>query len=105
MPHDPRYDILFEPVKIGPVTAKNRFYQVPHCNGMGYRDPTGAAFMRKVKGAFDGFVNLITWPLQTLEAEGNVLCHRHMGEQGVMLEHRIHCPTVWRQVFHVLAEQ
>ncbi len=29
------YDVLFEPVRIGPVTAKNRFYQVPHCNGMG----------------------------------------------------------------------
>ena len=26
---DPRYDILFEPVDIGPVTARNRFYQVP----------------------------------------------------------------------------
>ena len=37
---DPRYDVLFEPVKIGPVTAKNRFYQVPHCNGGGYRDPS-----------------------------------------------------------------
>lgn len=44
-----RYDILFEPVKIGPVTAKNRFYQVPHCNGMGYRDPTALAHMRGVK--------------------------------------------------------
>ena len=22
---DPRYDILFEPVRIGPVTAKNRY--------------------------------------------------------------------------------
>ncbi len=22
---DPRYDILFEPIKIGPVTAPNRF--------------------------------------------------------------------------------
>lgn len=29
------YAILFEPVKIGPVTTKNRFYQVPHANGMG----------------------------------------------------------------------
>ncbi|MGY4647252.1 oxidoreductase [Mycobacterium sp. URHB0021] len=46
---DPRYDILFEPVKIGPVTARNRFYQVPHCNGMGYRDPSGEAYMRRVK--------------------------------------------------------
>ena len=39
---DPRYDVLFEPVQIGPVTAKNRFYQVPHCNGGGYRDPSAA---------------------------------------------------------------
>jgi len=40
---DSRYDILFEPMQIGPVTAKNRFYQVPHCNGGGYRDPSAAA--------------------------------------------------------------
>jgi hypothetical protein len=33
MTRDLRYGILFEPVKIGPVTAKNRFYQVPHCCG------------------------------------------------------------------------
>ncbi len=46
---DPRYDILFEPMKIGPVTAKNRFYQVPHCNGGGYRDPSAAAVMRGIK--------------------------------------------------------
>ena len=46
---DPRYDVLFEPIAIGPVTAKNRFYQVPHCNGMGYRDPTALAWMRGVK--------------------------------------------------------
>ena len=49
MPSDPRHDILFEPVRIGPVTARNRFYQVPHCNGMGHRDPTPLAFMRGVK--------------------------------------------------------
>ena len=46
---DPRYDILFEPVKIGPVTAKNRFYQVPHCNGMGRSYPSSWAEMRRVK--------------------------------------------------------
>lgn len=43
------YDILFEPVRIGPVTAPNRFYQVPHCNGFGYRMPRGLAAMRGVK--------------------------------------------------------
>ncbi|GAB4504239.1 MAG: NAD(P)-binding protein [Anaerolineales bacterium] len=43
------YDILFEPVRIGPVTAPNRFYQVPHCNGFGHRMPRGLAAMREVK--------------------------------------------------------
>jgi dimethylamine/trimethylamine dehydrogenase len=46
-----RYDILFQPVRIGPVTAKNRFYQVPHCNGLGYRDPSALAAMRGIKAA------------------------------------------------------
>ena len=46
---DPRYDILFEPIKIGPVTAKNRFYQVPHCTGMGWLRPRMVADMRATK--------------------------------------------------------
>jgi dimethylamine/trimethylamine dehydrogenase len=49
VPRDPRYDVLFEPVPIGPVTARNRFFQVPHCNGMGHRDPTAHAVMRGIK--------------------------------------------------------
>ena len=43
------YDILFETVRIGPVIAPNRFYQVPHCNGFGYRMPQGMAAMRGMK--------------------------------------------------------
>ena len=43
------HKILFEPVKIGPKTTKNRFYQVPHCNGMGHRWPRTMAEMRGVK--------------------------------------------------------
>jgi len=43
------YDILFEAVRIGPVTAPNRFYQVPHCNGFGHRMPQGMAAMRGMK--------------------------------------------------------
>ncbi|MEO1200982.1 MAG: FAD-dependent oxidoreductase [Pseudomonadota bacterium] len=49
MSRDPRYDILFEPVQIGPVTAPNRFYQVPHCTGMGWQRPRTLATMRAVK--------------------------------------------------------
>lgn len=46
---DPRHQLLFEPIKLGPVTAKNRFYQVPHCTGMGWRRPNALAAMRGVK--------------------------------------------------------
>lgn len=49
MTRDPRFDILFEPVRIGPVTAKNRFFQVPHCNGMGHARPRAHAAMRGIK--------------------------------------------------------
>ncbi len=42
---------LFEPVKIGPVTArKNRFYQVPHCTGMGYDLPHSVSRLREAEG-------------------------------------------------------
>ena len=43
------YDILFEPVQIGPVKTRNRFYQVPHCTGMGHRYPRSEARLRGVK--------------------------------------------------------
>jgi dimethylamine/trimethylamine dehydrogenase len=46
---NPRYDLLFEPVRIGPVTAPNRFYQVPHCTGMGIDHPTSLRRMREIK--------------------------------------------------------
>jgi dimethylamine/trimethylamine dehydrogenase len=49
MTRDPRYDVLFEPVRIGPHLAKNRFFQVPHCNGMGSVYPNSMAAMRGMK--------------------------------------------------------
>lgn len=49
MSRDPKYDILFEPVKIGPVTAPNRFFQVPHCNTLGHGRPRAEAANRRTK--------------------------------------------------------
>ncbi len=49
MPRNPRYDILFEPVRIGPVTAPNRFYQTPHATGMGLARPKAGAALRGLK--------------------------------------------------------
>jgi dimethylamine/trimethylamine dehydrogenase len=49
MSRDPRYDILFEPMRIGPVIARNRFYQVPHCTGIGWTQPETLARLRGIK--------------------------------------------------------
>ena len=46
---DHRYDILFEPVAIGPVTAPNRFYAVPHATGHGRAEPNGSIALRAMK--------------------------------------------------------
>ena len=46
---DKRFEILFQPVRIGPVTTKNRFYQVPHCSGMGHRYPDQDLKLRQTK--------------------------------------------------------
>ncbi len=46
---DPRFDVLFEQVQIGPRVARNRFFQVPQCSGMGYRDVSSHAEMRATK--------------------------------------------------------
>ena len=49
MAAESRYQALFDPLKIGPVTAPNRFYQVPHCSGMGHALPRTLAAMRGMK--------------------------------------------------------
>src|SRR5579864_365664 len=49
MSRNPRYDVLFEPVKIGPVTSSNRFYAVPHAAGMTNSMPHMRAAFRGLK--------------------------------------------------------
>jgi len=49
MARDPRHDILFEPVKIGPKTLRNRFYQSPHCTSFGAEAPGSQAGIRGMK--------------------------------------------------------
>jgi dimethylamine/trimethylamine dehydrogenase len=90
---DPRYDILLESVKIGPVTAKNRFYQVPHCTGMGWQRPRMVAEMRgtKAEGGW-GVVcteycsihpssDDIPYPNHSLWDRGDIKAHRLMTDK------------------------
>ena len=50
MARDPKHDILFEPIQIGPKTMKNRFYQVPHCNGFGSEKPLEPGLLPRHEG-------------------------------------------------------
>ena len=43
------YDLLFEPVRIGPVTAPNRFFAAPHATGHGFSLPAGSTALRAMK--------------------------------------------------------
>ncbi len=90
---DPRYDILFEPMKIGPVTAKNRFYQVPHCTGSGWERPRTLAGLREVKAEGGwGVVNTeycsvhpacddTPYPTASLWDQGDIKSHALMTEK------------------------
>ena len=49
IPRNPKYDVLFEPVELGPKTLPNRFWQVPHCNGAGSDRPGMQAEFRAMK--------------------------------------------------------
>jgi dimethylamine/trimethylamine dehydrogenase len=44
-----QHKILFDPIDIGPVTAPNRFYQVPHASGMTESNPRVRAAFRETK--------------------------------------------------------
>ena len=90
---DPRYDILFEPIRIGPKVMKNRFYQVPQCTGAGHPRPGSNAGHRAVKaeGGWGGIctescsihpeVNQSTTTNATIWDEGDVINHRHMVDE------------------------
>jgi dimethylamine/trimethylamine dehydrogenase len=116
MPRDSRYDVLFEPVQIGPVTARNRFFQVPHCNGMGHRDPTAHAFMRGTKAEggwavvcteeveihhsndFGGYVEGRIWDEADIPAHARLVekVHEHGSLAGIELVHAgMNSPNFW----------
>ena len=92
MARNPRYDILFEPVKIGPVTSRNRFYAVPHAAGMTNSMPHMRAAFRgtKAEGGWGvvctGYVSIhpssddAPLPFATLWDDDDVRSHALMTE-------------------------
>jgi dimethylamine/trimethylamine dehydrogenase len=93
MARDPKYDILFEPIQIGPKTMRNRFYQVPHCNGAGVTYPGTQAAFRGMKAeggwavvcteqcAIDDENEITPNTLAVLTDEGDMINLRHMCDE------------------------
>ena len=61
MARDPRYDILFEPIEVGPKTMRNRFYKTPHCTTFGCDWPATQAHFRAM-AAEGGASALLVFP-------------------------------------------
>lgn len=68
-----RYDILFEPVKIGPVTTPNRFYAVPHATGHGWSQPNGAIALRATKA--QGGWGVVAAQMQEVSPDSDLANH------------------------------
>ncbi len=102
-----RYDILFEPIQLGPKTLRNRFWQVPHCNGAGSDKPGLQAAFRglKAEGGWGAVFtevcsiapggDIMPWVASKLWDAGDVrnlarmseAIHAHGGLAGVELVH------------------
>lgn len=107
MAREARYDILFEPIQIGPKQLKNRFWQVPHCNGAGSDRPGFQSSFRgmKAEGGWGAVFtevcsiapggDVMPWVASTLWDDGDVrnlakmseAIHAHGGLAGVELCH------------------
>tara|TARA_B100000676_G_scaffold310057_2_gene375433 strand:+ start:503 stop:2512 length:2010 start_codon:yes stop_codon:yes gene_type:complete len=82
------HDILFEPIKLGPVTAKNRFYQVPHCSGMGWLQPATLAAMRGMKAAGGWGVVCTEYCSIHPSSDDGAFPHAHLWDHDDIRAHR-----------------
>ena len=88
-----QHRILFEEVKIGPVTAPNRFAVMPYANGHSHLMPNGAAGVRETRAEggwglvgmqlseIDPTSDLSGLPYERLWDDGDVRSHAHQVER------------------------
>lgn len=86
---EPQHRLLFEPIKLGPVTAPNRFAVMPYANGHSHLMPNGAAGVRETRAAggwgivgmqlseIDPTSDLSGLPYERLWDEEDVKSHAH----------------------------
>jgi dimethylamine/trimethylamine dehydrogenase len=72
---DSRHALLFEPVQIGPVTARNRFFAVAHSAGMGYAQPHASAALRAMKA--EGGWSVVCTGVTEIDPSSDMMGHQN----------------------------
>jgi dimethylamine/trimethylamine dehydrogenase len=83
------YDILFEPVQLGPKTAPNRFWQTPHASGFGTDFASSQAAYRGIKA--EGGWGVIFTEATSISAETDKTptIFSRMWDEGDILNSRV----------------
>jgi dimethylamine/trimethylamine dehydrogenase len=92
---DERYRLLFEPMKIGPVTAKNRFFAVAHSAGMGFAQPHATASLRAMKA--EGGWAVICTGVCEIDATSDMMGHQN---DRLWDEHDVACHRLATDAIH-----
>ena len=92
---DTRYDILFRPMAIGPVTAKNRFYAVAHSAGMGYGMPHATAALRGMKA--EGGWGVVSTGVVEIDETSDMMGHQN---DRLWDEHDVACHRLATDAIH-----
>lgn len=91
---NPHHAILFEPVHIGPVTAPNRFYQVPHASGMTEANPRVRAAFRGTK-AEGGWGVVSTGAVSTHpSSDDSPLPYARLWDDNDIASHALSCDAI-----------
>ena len=75
-----KFGVLFEPVRIGPVTAPNRFFAVPHATGHGWNQPNGAIALRAMKA--EGGWGTVAVQITEISPDSDMGRERHSPPSG-----------------------
>lgn len=92
---DTRYDILFRPMAIGPVTAKNRLYAVAHSAGMGYGMPHATAALRGMKA--EGGWGVVSTGVVEIDESSDMMGHQN---DRLWDEHDVACHRLATDAIH-----
>src|SRR6516225_4621957 len=92
---DERYKLLFEPVTIGPVTAKNRFFAVAHSAGMGFAQPHATAALRAMKA--EGGWAVVCTGVCEIDPTSDMMGHQN---DRLWDEHDVACHRIATDAIH-----